>query len=439
VTPPKKSGGSGKKRSKSPKKGKRTPKKGKGKGKGSPGKGKASSGSRSRTRPERTSRGDGTAANGDRHSAAVEKATRPPPIELHVEGMPTREGEHRLIVASLLGNLVEVDQPPVVISQLPRSGGALLHRLLDGHPDCHVLPVQFDVHGLADLERIDGDVPEDLELLGAARLEDLMKVGYRQPKPKLHGDRDTYPILIPPQVLRSLLEHLTAGLGDHTWDRRMLARYATGFFNSWLDYSDLRGSVQKTWLVVRAPNVISLASDPHPFCTLYPDGRVLSVLRDPWTWYASARRWGARWRDLDAAMKSWVRAARAARSWKVELGDSAKVIAFEDLLLDPDKTMRAVARFLKIGDAPSLRAPTLNGMPIRPASSFAESEAGISTDPLQRHAELDPKEVARIEKRAGKFYREVRRLAGRVPAAELAEPGPGRKLGSGSAAEVAKA
>src|SRR5204863_7219947 len=35
-------------------------------------------------------------------------------------------------------NVVEVDQPLALISQAQRSGGTLLVRLFDGHPQCHV-------------------------------------------------------------------------------------------------------------------------------------------------------------------------------------------------------------------------------------------------------------------------------------------------------------
>ena len=36
-----------------------------------------------------------------------------------------------------------VDQPLLLITQAQRSGGTLLLRLLDGHPECHVVPFQL--------------------------------------------------------------------------------------------------------------------------------------------------------------------------------------------------------------------------------------------------------------------------------------------------------
>ena len=40
-------------------------------------------------------------------------------------------------------NVITIDQPMVLISQAPRSGGTLLKRLFDNHSECHVYPVEF--------------------------------------------------------------------------------------------------------------------------------------------------------------------------------------------------------------------------------------------------------------------------------------------------------
>ena len=45
-----------------------------------------------------------------------------------------------LIVRARRRTLVWTDQPLVMITQMPRSGGTLLARLFDGHPACHVFP-----------------------------------------------------------------------------------------------------------------------------------------------------------------------------------------------------------------------------------------------------------------------------------------------------------
>ena len=47
------------------------------------------------------------------------------------------------MVRSKSENIITVDQPMVLISQAPRSGGTLLKRLFDNHNECHVYPVEF--------------------------------------------------------------------------------------------------------------------------------------------------------------------------------------------------------------------------------------------------------------------------------------------------------
>ena len=42
-------------------------------------------------------------------------------------------------------NVVPVDQPLALICQAQRSGGTLLARLFDGHPQCHVHPYELQI------------------------------------------------------------------------------------------------------------------------------------------------------------------------------------------------------------------------------------------------------------------------------------------------------
>src|SRR5207244_11583723 len=50
--------------------------------------------------------------------------------------------EYRALCRTRLQHLVEVREPLVFVSQIQRSGGTLLSRLLDGHPECHAHPYE---------------------------------------------------------------------------------------------------------------------------------------------------------------------------------------------------------------------------------------------------------------------------------------------------------
>src|SRR5215831_17396707 len=60
----------------------------------------------------------------------------------------TTGGVDELFDIIVRDRLVPVKQPLVLISQVPRSGGTLLNRLFDGHPECltHVYELQLGPH-----------------------------------------------------------------------------------------------------------------------------------------------------------------------------------------------------------------------------------------------------------------------------------------------------
>src|SRR5437899_10673014 len=53
---------------------------------------------------------------------------------------------YRTILNGRLQYLIPVDRPIVLITQVPRSGGSLLMRLFDGHPECHTMAHEFSFY-----------------------------------------------------------------------------------------------------------------------------------------------------------------------------------------------------------------------------------------------------------------------------------------------------
>ena len=61
----------------------------------------------------------------------------------------------------------------------------------------------------------------------------------------------------------------------------------TSLFNGWLDNQHLRGR-EKRWVVAFSPRRAWNERLDKLF-ELYPDGRLISILRDPLSWYSSAQ------------------------------------------------------------------------------------------------------------------------------------------------------
>jgi hypothetical protein len=317
------------------------------------------------------------------------------------------------LLDSRLRGLVRVEQPLLLITQVQRSGGTLLLRLLDGHPECHVAPFQ-----LRGIDAAAKDLPrradEAWQALYDEKLAHRFRSGHRQRKHDVLRHEDVFPFRLPPELQRALYEACAGTLDDPT-PRDLLDCYFTSYFNAWLDYRNLRTG-PKRWVVGFEPAVSRSIHRRIGLRELYPDGLVLSVARDPWSWYASARRWEPRWSDRERALDHWCKAATGVLKWKKRKKGTKKggvrVLTFDDLLSKTEETMRKLAGVLEIEFRPELLEPTFNGEPIPANTSFADVETEVSTKPLERaRDELSRDDLAFIDERAGEIYERLLKRA----------------------------
>ncbi|HEV2593263.1 MAG TPA: sulfotransferase [Gaiellaceae bacterium] len=291
--------------------------------------------------------------------------------------------------------VVPVTQPLALISQTARSGGTLLLRLLDDHPQCLVVP-----HELGSiLGRSDVDPANAVEALTPREAYDWARRGVEIGK----HERDH---VRPFGLSFPLMRELYAEASPHG-DREVLDAYFTAYFNAWTDRARPPDDDAR-WVVGFEPNAIGNAARMRAFDDAYPDGRVVSVVRDPWSWFASARRWSMRFANLDVAMKHWSACTEGALAFRARSPERIRVVTFDDLVLRTKATMRDIAAFLEIDVAPTLFQPTFNGMEVDDNSSFAGSAPGaVSAAPALRGAELSAGEHTLVEERAGALWQRV--------------------------------
>jgi Sulfotransferase family len=299
---------------------------------------------------------------------------------------------------------VRVDQPLVLISQVQRSGGTLLQRLLDGHPQLHVMPFQFrGVDGA--VKRGPSEPDEAWAELYDPKLADRFRQGHRQRKRDVLRDEDVFSFELRPELHRAIYDACAAAL-ERPDTRSLVACYLTGYFNGWVDYANLAGD--KRWVVAFEPSIADGPGRWESLHELYPDGRVLSIVRDPWSWLASARRWEPRWRDREQAIAHWCGVGRRTLKWRKHVSPAFLMLTFEDLLKRTEPTMRRVAAFLEIDFLPELLVPTFNGQPIRANTSFADVSTEISTKPLERaRHELSEDDERYVTEHAEPEYRRL--------------------------------
>ena len=309
------------------------------------------------------------------------------------------EQEHATLLSAVVHRLVPVDQPLVLITQAPRSGGTLLMRLFDGHPACHAIP-----HELSTLLPTSLPLPREADrawkVLQNPMLEMWFVGGLRAGKGQLSGDSTRYRFLLPPLLQRRVFDHV---LGERKpgSDRDVLNGYLTSYFNAWLDY---RPGPAPRWVTGFEPAAILQPDRLRCFRELYPDGRLVSVVRDPASWAVSAARRNARYADRRVAIATWREAVESALRLHGERPDGVAIVPFEALVRDTERTMKAVAEFLAIELTDDLLAPTFNGRVTKANSSFPVEGAGVIAGPLSRSEQLPAKDRTEIERKLGELH-----------------------------------
>jgi hypothetical protein len=308
-------------------------------------------------------------------------------------------------------NLVTVDQPLILIGQIQRSGGTLLNSMLDGHPEVHCHPHQLKFRSTKytwpNLDaRRELDAEDWLEILREPFIRSMFGVGYwkRTRKDVTHR---RLPFTIVPSFMDDLFRLL--------WHRRrpestreLLNCFFTSLFNAWMDCQGLRDT-PKRWVTAFAPRM-GWGQRREDFWRIYPDGRLIMVLRDPRAWYASEIHLSTR-ENYDY-VGAWCRNAEEILAAKTQSPDRVLVLTYESLVTEPESTMRSVAAWLGIAWDRILLVPTFNRLPTQPNSSHPVVSTGVLPELAdQWRSVLDSDTVAMIDERTQRTREEVLSLA----------------------------
>jgi len=289
------------------------------------------------------------------------------------------------IEAFLLANIVPIRAPMVLISQVQRSGGTLLGQLFDSHPQLAAFPDELRLGEADDVwPQIAGDLgdEESFRTLFDSKIVGMLSKGFAK------GGRDPvrHPLFVVPRLQYVLFKQLRKSQPSNDL-RGLFDAYFTSYFNAWLNY---RGSLADArWVTAFAPRLADKAENVAAFFEIYPDGRLVQIIRDPRTWFPSAKNHRTtRLRDkaTEEILAEWRKSAGTMLENKAKYGNRVVVLRFEDLVGRTEQTMRALADELQIAWADSLLTPSFNGEPVRANSSFSVERAGVITTPLDRAA-----------------------------------------------------
>jgi hypothetical protein len=321
--------------------------------------------------------------------------------------------EYEALSRMRLDHLVPVKEPLVLISQIQRSGGTLLSQLFDGHPEVHAHPHEICIGKPEkwDWPSLDLSAPETwFATLHEPLLAEWIETGYVKDQTALRKrrDPDVFPFVFSLKLQREIFARCAAGAER---ERDVLDAYFTSYFNAWLDNQNLYTGPKKA-VIGFTPRLAMELERVERFFAAYPDGLLVSIVRDPRGWYASARRHRKYYADLEQSIAHWRASTEAAIEAAGRFGDRVVVLTYEQLLEDTDTSCAALASRMGISMTPELLVPTFNGRPIRANSSEKVDRIGILSDRGSAFREaLSAGEIALIERRAGDLYDRAAALA----------------------------
>lgn len=301
--------------------------------------------------------------------------------------------------------MVPVRQPLLLISQIQRSGGSLLTQLLDGHPQLHVHPSELHIGRpnkyfwpKLNLKLAAADVFFDL-CEHTARLH--ATEGYA--KEGAHTQRRLPFVFC--ATLQARLFGRALGIFGQATQRAVLDAYATSYFNAWLDYQMLyRDPAQVKYWVSFVARLAMAPQEIKRYFSDYPDGLLVSVVRDPVSWYASASRYmPERYGNVDTATALWLESTQVALFQYQKRKKKVLLLSFEQLVRQPLPTLRKLYRFAGLDDS-AKQVPTFNGIPMEANSSFVAPVAGAIIEAADRTEHVLPEDREVIEARCRQAY-----------------------------------
>ena len=304
-------------------------------------------------------------------------------------------------------SLTPINTPLALISQIQRSGGSLLSQLFDGHPQLHAHPHELKIGFPKKYIWPELDMKDSPDLWFEMLFEHDVITHSRDGYEKGQGDGKTFQFTFPPALQHKLFLDCLTDRKD-TSQRDILNAYMTSYFNAWLNNQNIGG--KKRYITAFTPRLSIRQTNVKSFFETYPDGRLISLVRDPRNWYPSAHSHENaknKYDNIDKAISQWNESTETMIRNKIEFADQVCILRFEDLVSETERVMRYLAHFLEIDFDPILLTPTFNITPILANTSFRQEKGEIQAGTLNRHQSLTAEEDKLIKKLSEDRYRQV--------------------------------
>jgi hypothetical protein len=310
---------------------------------------------------------------------------------------------------SCVEHISPVTSPLALVSQVQRSGGTLLSQLFDGHPELHAHPHELKIGYPTKYTWPQLDLNDDpnrwLEILFEDKVLNHFRKGYR----KQRGQDEFFLFLFLPSVQREIFLNYLDSVKSIIL-RDIFDAYMTSYFGAWLNNQNSSG--HKKFVTSFTARLAMTRDNMESFFHIYPDGRLISIIRDPKNWYPSASRHKPRvYGNIRKALELWQKSAQAMLWNKERYGDRVCILTFEDLVSKTESVMCYLAEFLEIKFDNTLLIPTFNKYPIRANTSFEAKQHGIINSTLNRYKTLTKESLEIVHNMTSEIHEEVLSLA----------------------------
>jgi len=162
----------------------------------------------------------------------------------------------------------------------------------------------------------------------------------------------------------------------------------SSYFTAWLDYQNLYSKKKKKYVTAFTPRANMDKESMETYFDVYPDGFLISVVRDPLRWYSSASKHDEIYQDIENSMNIWKLSTESSLKIKEKHPDRVILIDFNDLIENTEDIMKKVCKIIDIKYNDLLIESTFNGINIGSNSSYGIS-TGIDKNTVRRKIDLN--------------------------------------------------
>lgn len=272
-------------------------------------------------------------------------------------------------------NIISINQPLILISQMQRSGGTLLSQLLDGVESIYAYPSELALTSPKwDWSREKNYICyKQFYIRNYAERKVYIKESVAQND---LINKFFFDLIKQRQIFESFKKQS---------ERDHFDAYFSSFFNSFLNFKNFHG--KKKYVSAFTPRIIMYDKSVQNFYDIYPDGAIISMIREPISWLASASLHSEEYKNPNNALRLWFHSAE--KSFENSRSNSRTyLVIFEELLRDTRTVMTHICKKLEIDFNENFLIPTFNSQHTLSDSSF-KAERGIDLNALDRRNNVD--------------------------------------------------